>query len=81
MEFKCNGEVLEVSHDKGKTWNYVADCCDSLESTFDAISACYESSSKVTISVDEYEALKAASLQLQHLEETGVDNWEGYTRL
>lgn len=32
----------------------------------------------VTISVDEYKALKADSAKLVRLENAGVDNWEGY---
>jgi len=63
MDFKCNGEVLEVSRDNGKTWDYVTDCCESLEMTFDAISSCYEKvpTDTVLISMAEYEALKASS--------------------
>lgn len=35
--------------------------------------------SKVTITQLEYDRLLEASLQLEHLEAMGVDNWEGYS--
>ena len=37
MKFRCNGEVLEVSYDGGKVWEYVVDCCESLYKTFECI--------------------------------------------
>jgi hypothetical protein len=36
MEFKCNGEILEVKNENGE-WEFVVDCCESLQYTFECI--------------------------------------------
>lgn len=36
-QFRCNGEMLEVSDDGGLSWEYVVDCCESLSYTFEKI--------------------------------------------
>lgn len=33
----------------------------------------------VTIAIEEYESLKEAQLELNALEDSGVDNWSGYS--
>jgi hypothetical protein len=38
-QFRCNGEMLEVSDDGGLSWMYVVDCCESLAYTFEKIAS------------------------------------------
>jgi hypothetical protein len=37
LQFKCNGEIAEVSTDGGQTWDFVVDCCESLGYTLERI--------------------------------------------
>lgn len=37
LQFKSNGEIVEVSTDGGQTWDYVVDCCESLGYTMERI--------------------------------------------